>query len=79
VEYARKAEVIRKLAREWHDAKLIRSFLKAFARACGQLSRTQAGKRETQLFLEWATRYADAEDPLRSVALAMRELRGPSK
>lgn len=78
-EHARKVEVLSKFARAWHEAKLIRDFVDAFKKACEQLSKTEAGKRETEFFVEWATEYADSVDPISSVTAAIRQLRNPPK
>ena len=74
-EYQRKAEILTKLAHKWGDAQLIRDFALAFAKASSQLCRTEAGKREAEVFYVSAMEYADSLDPLSFVQDVITKLR----
>jgi hypothetical protein len=74
-EYERRAEVLTKLARKWSDAQLIRNFASAFAKASSQLCRTEAGKREAELFFIAAMEYAESVDPLNCLPSVITDFR----
>jgi hypothetical protein len=76
-EYKRKAELTKKLASAWHDAKLIREFAIAFARASAQLSKTEAGRPQAESFFVWVMEYADTLDPLSAIPAILTEFRRP--
>ena len=67
--------MLNKLASKWNDAKLIREFALAFAKASSPLCRTNAGKREAEAFFIAAMEYADSVDPLYCVPTVITEFR----
>jgi hypothetical protein len=74
-ERERRAEVLTKLAQEWSDAQRIRDFAVAFAKASSQFCRTEAGKREAEMFFIAAMEYADSVDPLNCIPNVITEFR----
>jgi hypothetical protein len=75
-EYQRRAKVLTKLTGKWNEARLIRDFAVAFAKASSELCRTGAGKREAELFFIAAMEYAESVDPLNCIPNVITEFRG---
>jgi hypothetical protein len=78
-EYQRRAKVLTKLTGKWNEARLIRDFAVAFAKASSELCRTGAGKREAELFFIAAMEYAESVDPLNCIPNVITEFRNFGK
>jgi len=78
-EYERRAKVLTKLAGKWKEARLMRDFATAFAKASSELCRTAAGKREAELFFIAAMDYAESVDPFSCPANVITEFRNFGK
>jgi hypothetical protein len=78
-EYQRRAMILTKLAGKWNEARLMRDFAAAFAKASSELCRTQAGKREAELFFIAAMEYAESVDPFSCPANVITEFRNFGK